>query len=150
MTCGRYLKGPDMQSNDTCHSVTAPFPPSVHLFRGCSVTIMSWLWIKWAGNCRHCWRPDCCCAQLCTVHFVPLTAAALHCGILLYAVGFDSKYCMLWGGQELPGVQLLGSMSWPFLSPASALALRLGWCTALAGALWQEQVCEQPGAQSTV
>lgn len=35
-----------MQSNDTYHSVTAPFPSSVHLFRGCSVTIMSWLWIK--------------------------------------------------------------------------------------------------------
>lgn len=106
-----------------------------------------------AGSCRHCWRPDCCCAQLCTVHFVPLTAAVLHCGILLYAVGFDSKYCMhcmLWGGQELPGVQLLGSMSWPFLSPASALAPRLGGCSALAGALWQKQVGEQPEAQSTV
>lgn len=55
---------------------------------------------------------------LCTIMhcvFCPITAAVQHRGTLLYAVGLDSKYCMLWGGGELPGVQLLGSVSWPFL-----------------------------------
>lgn len=103
-----------------------------------------------AGRCRHCRRPDCCCAQLCIECFVPFTAAVLHRGILLYAVGFDSKYCMLWGGQELPGLQLLGSVSWSFLSPASAPAPGLGGCPAHAGALWGEQVDEQPAAERTV
>lgn len=97
-----------------------------------------------AGSCRHCWRPDCCCARLCIEHFVPFTVVILHCGILLSAVGFDSKHCMLWGGQELPGVQLLGCVSWPFISPASALAPRLGGCPAYAGTLWGEQVGKQP------
>lgn len=54
------------------------------------------------------------------------------------------------GGQELPGVQLLGSVSWPLLSPASALAPRLGRCTAHAGTLWGEQVGEQSVAGRTV
>jgi len=52
------------------------------------------------------------------------------------------------GGQGLPGVQLFRSVSWPFTSPASDLAL--GGRTGNAGALRGEQAGEQPAAARTV
>lgn len=70
---------------------------------------------------RHCWRLDCCCAQLHTVCFVPLTAAVLHCSILLCVMGFDSMYCTLWVGKSC----LVCSSS--DLCPGHSYHLHLAW-----------------------
>lgn len=89
-----------------------------------------------AGSCRHCWRPDCCCAQLCIVHFDPLTAAVLHRGILLCAVGFDSTYCMLWTGRSC-----LVCSSWD-LFPGHSCHLHLPWHPGLAYVQPMQALCE--------
>lgn len=90
---------------------------------------------------RHCWRSDCCCAQLHTVCFVPLTAAVLHCSILLCVMGFDSMYCTLWVGKSC----LVCSSS--DLCPGHSYHLHLTWH--LADVQSVQALCERIGLASS-
>lgn len=80
--------------------------------------------VNGTGSCRHCWRLDCCSAQLHILCFVLLTAAVLHCCILLHVMGFDSMYCMLWVGKSC----LVCSSS--DLCPGHSYHLHLSWHSA--------------------
>lgn len=109
----------DMQSDDTRHSIIAPFPPSVYMFRGCSVTNVPCCWCKHNRELQTLLETG---LLLCTItHCAPRTAAVLHCDILLYVMGFDSTYCMLWVGKSC----LVCSSS--DLCPGHSYHLHLTW-----------------------
>lgn len=137
----------DMQSIDTCYPIITPFPPA-HMFRGYITT-----------------NVPCCCSKcdrgpqtllkigllLCTITycvFCPPHSCSSALQHIAVCNGLWQHVLYTVGGQELPGVQLLGSVSWPFISPASGLAL--GRRTVSAGTLRGDCAGKQPPAARTV
>lgn len=138
----------DMQSNYSCHSLIAPFSPSVCSFRGCSVTNVPCCWSKHDRELQTLveTRLLLCTIMYCT--FCPTHSRSSALWHIAVPNGLWQHVLYTVGGQELPGVQLFGSVSWPFISPASDLAL--GGCTVNASTLWEEQIGKQPVAARTV